>query len=350
MDQVVASVVRGGNNVCFSPISLTEVVRMIVSGSSGLSQQQLMTLFRAEISRHPVDLTRVASASGIICNLSRALFVHAAAPINHGFVQSTGATVQSVDFGSPSHAVALINQTISGLTHNQIPRLIPDGAVNPLTRVVAVSTVVFKGKWAHAFPPQNTIALGFNQRGGAVLQLPFMCNQTSVEFSDDSQLGPGAASRGAVAKLPYVGEQFAMRFFLPNPGCDVGQIDIRTALAAQLTKRDVRLMIPRFKVRTDLALAPVLQQIGCTAPFGPTHDFSPMTAPHPNDWYISQIFQSCLVEVSEEGTTAIAATAAVIRTRAMVPQFFCDRPFKFAITYEPTGEVLFCGTVENPSS
>jgi serpin B len=55
--------------------------------------------------------------------------------------------------------------------------------------------------------------------------------------------------------------------------------------------------------------------------------------------------------VNEEGTTAAAATAAVMTTRAMpAPPLLLtlDRPFLFFVENAASGAVLFAGVINSP--
>jgi len=69
------------------------------------------------------------------------------------------------------------------------------------------------------------------------------------------------------------------------------------------------------------------------------------------DLFISQIAHSALLHVDEEGTEAIAATAAVIARKAEViyDEFIADRPFLFFVVDRTSGCVLFLGRVSDPT-
>jgi serpin B len=69
--------------------------------------------------------------------------------------------------------------------------------------------------------------------------------------------------------------------------------------------------------------------------------------------YISAVLHKAFVDLNEEGTEAAAATAVVVKSRAMLrPEppavFRADHPFLFLIRHNPTGSILFLGRVANP--
>jgi serpin B len=67
------------------------------------------------------------------------------------------------------------------------------------------------------------------------------------------------------------------------------------------------------------------------------------------------VLHEALVEVDEEGTRAVAATAVMMEaTMALpgeppfVPEFRADRPFLFLIRDTKSGAILFLGRVLDP--
>eukprot|EP01083_Nonionella_stella_P144387 450734_1 len=68
------------------------------------------------------------------------------------------------------------------------------------------------------------------------------------------------------------------------------------------------------------------------------------------DAFVSNVYHGALMEVSEEGTEAAAATVVVFK-RKSIPRTFVltfDRPFVVVVLHQPTGIPLFMGRVEQP--
>jgi len=70
--------------------------------------------------------------------------------------------------------------------------------------------------------------------------------------------------------------------------------------------------------------------------------------------HISDVLHTALLELSEEGTVAAAATAVVMRTRGMVlpspvERVVFDRPFLLVIEAAESGAPLFLGAVVAPN-
>ncbi len=72
---------------------------------------------------------------------------------------------------------------------------------------------------------------------------------------------------------------------------------------------------PKFKVETTYEFSNILKHFNVKTLFTDQADFSGLSV---TDVYVSKIIQKCFVEVDEEGTEAAAATAVVMRTKAMM--------------------------------
>ena len=98
-------------------------------------------------------------------------------------------------------------------------------------------------------------------------------------------------------------------------------------------------------VRTELFIDPAR---GMPDAFDATRaDFSGMTGQR--ELWIDAVIHQALVEVSEEGTQASAATAVVIKKGGPpIPAFNAAHPFLYLIRDKQTGAIVFLGRVVNP--
>ena len=67
--------------------------------------------------------------------------------------------------------------------------------------------------------------------------------------------------------------------------------------------------------------------------------------------HISDVIHKALIEVSEEGTVAAAATAVIMKTRSLGPpplRLTFDRPFLMLVVHTPTGLPMFMGRFNLP--
>jgi serine protease inhibitor len=105
----------------------------------------------------------------------------------------------------------------------------------------------------------------------------------------------------------------------------------------------LQLSIPKFKLEStmDLVKNGALGKLGMKIALSRTADFSGITPS--KGLYLSQVLQKAVVELSEEGTTAAAATGAILVNRVGhigVP-FDVNHPFIAFIYDYQTETVLF---------
>ena len=110
--------------------------------------------------------------------------------------------------------------------------------------------------------------------------------------------------------------------------------------------------MPKFKLTHSANLAEPLKSLGMTNMFSSgIADFSGMDGT--KDLYVKFVKQKVAVEVNEEGSEAVAATALgfmlVSATFNPTQMFIVDHPFIFYIRDKLTGMLLFQGRVANPT-
>ena len=114
---------------------------------------------------------------------------------------------------------------------------------------------------------------------------------------------------------------------------------------SNLTTLKAHLLAAGLRSATDFDTAIANIGLGMADAFSlPAADFSGISGER--DLYISAIIHKAVVEVSEEGTEAAAATAVVCRCLCMknTPRVEVNRPFIFAICLKD-GTPLFMGQV-----
>ena len=116
---------------------------------------------------------------------------------------------------------------------------------------------------------------------------------------------------------------------------------------------DVTISLPRFKIDFKTDLKHSLESMGMENAFTTNADFSKMTS---EKVFIGRALQKTYMDVNEEGTEAAAVTAVVMMRAATAARpatpvnFRVDRPFIVALVDEPTDQILFLGTITNPST
>lgn len=262
-----------------------------------------------------------------------------------------GAGLRAVDYvTAPEDARTLINTWVEQQTHDRIVDLVPEGIIDPSTRLVLVNAIYLKAPWEHPFEKSLTASGPFHRLDGSTVNADLM-RRPDIEGGWVS----GEGFRAAV--VPYAGGKLAMSVVLPDDGLfqavegALAKGAYGAVLAQQAAPATVDLTLPRWSFRTAVPLKEPLEAMGMPTAFGDGADFTPMTD-EDLDLVIAEVLHQGFIAVDEEGTEASAATAVVMaETAAPVAEVLVvDRPFLFLIHDTEHGTPLFVGRVTDPTA
>jgi serpin B len=352
-----------GANLALSPYSIAVALAMTANGARGATGKQMLDVLHidslATYNAGMAALTQeLAGLAGpmklgdetVEIDLSAAnqLFGDQAVQWRRAFLtvlaKQYGAGMRTVDFVRDTEgARGLINRWTSDQTHDRLPEIMPQGSVDPSTRLVLVDALYFKAPWAAPFEKAATRQEAFRGADGRSMTVPMMTSQEGPRYVE------GHHFRGA--RLSYAGGTLAMTVALPGPGDESAALrellgGLRGSGADGLT-----LSMPRWTYRVATDLTAPLTSLGMTDAFSLDADFSGMTEDEGLE--ISDVLHQTYVAVDEEGTEAAAATAVgmtdSLALQAPAP-LVLDRPFLYAIHDAAHGAPLFVGRVADPSS
>jgi serpin B len=261
-----------------------------------------------------------------------------------------GAGMRLVDFeNAPENARKQINNWISDQTRKRIQNLIPQGAIDPATRLVLANAIYFKAFWQYQFDANRTSDEPFYLLNSVTVSVPMMSDESGKDLAYAQGDGWQAIA------LPYKGGLTEMAVIVPDAGtfesfeANLAAERYNEILSAMETQK-VILSMPKFTFDTQYGLSDILTRMGMQDAFDPTGaDFSGIDGQH--DLYISTALHEAFVAVDEKGTEAAAATVVIKGMGALMPEgivLTIDRPFFFVIRDVPTGTILFMGRVVDP--
>jgi serpin B len=358
----------GNENVFYSPYSISIALAMTYAGAKGQTADQMAQVmhFLLPADRlHPafnklaLELESRSKAEGIPpdqvfqLSVANSLWGQTGFSFEKDFLdvlaRNYGAGMRLVDYKKDAEAARkTINDWVSQSTNQKIKDIVPEGALDALTRLVLANAVYFKAAWLHPFGPDATRPGAFHLLDETTVDVPMMHEQAAMS----SMQGEGYRA----VELGYVGWQLSMLILLPDEG-QFGDVEARldaemvnTTLAA-MQYGEVILTLPKFKFEWSLGLVDGLRALGMKDAFDPASaDFSGMDGAR--DLFLSNVLHKAFVAVDEAGTEAAAATASVMPASAIPSsptEFVIDRPFFFLIRDDPTGTILFLGRVTNPA-
>jgi leukocyte elastase inhibitor len=244
-----------------------------------------------------------------------------------------------------------INRWVARQTEGKIDKLLD--AIDPDAPAVILNAVYFKAAWKNPFIARSTSDEDFRLTAASTVKVPTMHRMGSYQAATR----PGYRA----IRLPYSVDALSMVVVLPDEvsGADrLARALDAPALAAlfrDLTEfKTVSLALPRFKTSFRASLGKLFQGAGMRRAFDPQlADFSGMTNRPAREapLAINDVIHRAIIEVTEEGTEAAAATAITMMTTSMpskVEPFVVDRPFLFYIADDATGAILFQGRISDP--
>ena len=355
------------DNVFFSPYSISQALAMTYAGARGDTEKQMSDTLHFALSQdrlHPVfnglDIelgkrgvgAQGKDEEGFRLNIVNAIWgqedYRFLAEFLDVLAENYGAGLRTLDFvNAPEESRITINDWVSEQTEDRIEDLIPEGAIDALTRLVLTNAIYFNAAWQFPFNEDATADGPFYLLDGGEVIVPMMRQTESFGYTagDDYQ---------AVA-LPYDGHELSMVILLPREGrfeTFESSMDYQVIkdIISDLGNQQVNLTLPKFEFESEFSLKKALTAMGMPVAFSADADFSGMTGNR--DLAIDDVLHKAFVSVDEAGTEAAAATA-VIMTLTAVPAppvvVTVERPFIFLLRDIETGAILFVGRVVNPS-
>ena len=355
---------RVEGNLFLSPYSISTALAMTYGGARGDTARQMAATLHFTLDQkklHPAfaefrsHLNDVQKKEKIQLHTANSLWPHKDYPFLKAYLtlikKYYGASITPVDYKTANEeARTTINEWVEEQTEEKITDLIQPGVLTPLTRLVLVNAIYFKGNWARQFKKSLTQDAPFYLTAEKTVQAPFMSQEHTLRYGEDEGL--------QILELPYEGDDLATLILLPRRVN--GLAELEKALTPEnlnqwithLREQKIEVFMPKFKLASSFSLNETLVSMGMRDAFDQTRaNFAGMDGTML--LYISAAIHQAVVEVNEEGTEAAAATGIVMGLKAMPEPpltFRADHPFIFLIRDNKTGSILFIGRVVDPTT
>ncbi|KAM7229783.1 hypothetical protein CapIbe_019899, partial [Capra ibex] len=353
-------------NVFISPLSLSSALAMVLMGARGNTAAQMcQTLSLNKSSGGGENVHQ--DFQNLLSEVNRMDTQYLLRTANRLFGEKTydflscfkdacrvfyQAEMEELDFVSATEeSRKRINTWVAEKTEDKIRDLLSANSVNPMTRLVLVNAIYFKGNWDKQFNKENTRERPFKVSKNVEKPVQMMFKKSTCKMTYIEEIST------QILVLPYVGQELNMVILLPSESTDLNTVEKALTYEKFVTwtkpdtmdEDEVEVFLPRFSLEESYNMEGVLRDLGMTDAFEAAQaDFSGMSCQQ--DLHLSKIVHKSFVEVTEEGTVAAAATVARITPRILriLPRFCADRPFLFFIQHGKTGAILFCGRFCSP--
>ncbi|XP_054840050.1 serpin I2 [Eublepharis macularius] len=348
-------------NILYSPLGAASALGMVHLGTKGKARNEISQLLNLQSDAREAfaPLQTLFSVTSkrkeFTFNLANALYLQEGFVVKEQYLHSNKeffqTAVKLVNFQDTKASAEAISTWVENKTDGQIKNLVSSEDLGPLTRLLLVNAIYFKGNWEQVFKAESTSLMDFTKSDGSVTSVPMMHLQLRTKlghFSDHKV-------NYQVLELPYKGSEFSLVLILPAEDVPIGEVE--NLITAELIKDwfakmeeddEVEISLPRFKIEQKLDLKETLQALNVIEIFNNGCDLSGLT--DSADVHISQAIQKVCIEVNEDGSEAAASTGmhvAAIMSMAR-NQFVANRPFLFILKHNSTGSIIFMGKLASP--
>ncbi|XP_011687091.1 PREDICTED: leukocyte elastase inhibitor-like [Wasmannia auropunctata] len=330
------SVTNRRENVVFSPISVSIALLLVLLGSAGKTFDEVSRVLGLEtgvdISQHSEivhqmygqllaimnyrvegsNMPRVSSASGI--------FVQQGYPIRPEFraisENAYNSEVINLDFRTKGReARDTINTWVKKRTMDKIDTILNEPP-DPLTTVIFLSTLYFKGEWNQHFLELMTSRKPFFIEPNDTVEIDMMYKRGDFPFYEDKSLDV------KIVGLPYKGLENAER---------------NTKSRSRRQSRPIDENFLRF-IRSQ------------NFPFYGLDNLRNGGSLVNPGLYANDVLHKVEMDVTEKGTEAATTTTFWLqRKNYNQNRLVANRPFMFFIRHNPTKLILFWGTINVPT-
>ena len=356
-------------NIFFSPYSITSALAMTYAGAAGDTAAEMAKALRftgheTEIHAAMRSLQQrhdsIPKETGTFSVANR-LWLDGREKLIPGFSaivgENYGAGVETVDFLNAAERARLeINDWVAQKTRDKIKDLLQASDVTRDTNLVLVNAVYFNSAWLDPFDKKDTEEEPFRAGKNKQHNVPMMRKKKNFLYGEN----PDAQW----IDIPYKIPGYSLVIFLPRENESFTQLEeFERKLTAEalsswmrdMRRREVELIMPKFKDERRYPLAGLLQKLGMDLAFTDDADFSGMVEDARRDGQVVQIgsvIHQAFIELDEERTEAAAATAVIMmRATGMPPKehtvFRADHPFIYCLT-DGLGTILFMGRMAEP--
>jgi serine protease inhibitor len=340
-------------NVAIAPISVAMALQIVYNGAGGVTQQGMaQTLQLGSLSMQDLNNDNAALQGSLLnpdpqvqLTIANSLWMHLGIDsVPAAFTQMDqmyyGATVGDLA-GAPANVDAWVSTSTNGLITNILPNV-------DYASVIAViaNVIYFKGHWTTAFDPGRTAPAPFTLADGTQVSVQMMHQSATYGYLKGANF--------QAVRIPYGQGRMSMLVVMPDAGTSLNSLlagvtsDVIAGWVGQLQTAFGSVALPRFSTTFGASLVQPLTALGMQDAFCSSQQAS---FPGIGPACIGDVEHKTVVEVDESGTVAAGATAVIFTSVVELPQFTVtlDHPFLYAIRDDKTGELLFIGTMTNPS-
>ena len=252
-------------NLFFSPYSISTALSMTNGGARDETTKQMAATLHFSLESDNIHsafadmqskLNAIQRKKEIQLNIANSLWPQDKYPFLKEYLKLAKkyyrTEITPLDYKTNSEdARKKINAWVEEKTNNKIKNIIstpPD----PLTRLILVNAIYFKGDWASQFKKSATTEMPFYLNDSQSIEVPMMHQISEFNYGKDESL--------QVLELSYAGNKLLMWVILPKKIDGLQNLeeiltkDSLEGWTRNLSKRNVAVYLPRFKMTSEFRL------------------------------------------------------------------------------------------------
>ncbi|KAF1377056.1 hypothetical protein PFLUV_G00217930 [Perca fluviatilis] len=351
--QLAAHADSQGQNIFFSPASVSTALAMLSVGAQGETHRQLFSglgfnssiLTQTDVDQSFQMFLQRANNTSQDASEGTAVFVDNRFKPKPEFLQTLKQSYLAdgfnVDFTKATESADTINKYVEEKTNGKIDKLVEN--LDPDTVMYLISYIYYKGKWATPFDPKLTKQDDFNVDENTKVPVDMMNLKASFHTFHDFEL------RTRVLQLPF-NSSYSMLLMLPDVMATLENAispSHITKWMKAMTRRRHDVYIPKFSIKTSYKLKDVLPGMGMTDMFGDHANLRGIS--EEQGLSVSEVVHKATLDVDEAGAEASGATGISPIGVSSIPVWKFNRPFMVIITERNTEKILFLGKIINPT-
>ncbi|GAB1864140.1 Antithrombin-III [Camponotus japonicus] len=381
-----AALIESKDNIFFSPQSIHQALSLAYFGARGTTESSLKQALRIPEQLTKIDVQRYYAFEKSLNQLrpqmnespdyeykvANKFWITNSRKLRDCMFDFFGDQMQVTDFRTnPAEVRTRINDWVSNMTKGHIRDLLPPNSISEDTDLVLANAAYFKGLWAQRFDPKNSKRDIFYASARQNSVITFMRQKGNFNHVVSEELGVH------ILELPYKGNDVSMFVLLPpfstaralsqdsepqdgirqlveRLATEKGSRELRQLLDDGMPPREVEVDLPRFEIERELQLNQLLYALGAGELLSPgAADLRGFVADGEPSLHLGDAIHRARIEVTEEGTTAAAATAIFTfrSSRPTEPAIFnANHPFVYLIYDKHDRTVLFTGIFRSPAN
>ncbi len=308
------------NNIVISPISIFEILSLVSNGAVGKTQLEILKTLKSntviELNRYLETINKILylKQESSIIYIANAIF--SKVKIKKEFTDISKRYFVDI---SPLYSHIQINEWVKKNTNNKITNMI-ESIEN--IRLLLINAIYFKSDWFNKFRKELTEEGIFNNKD----KVHYMNNIfTSNEYYEDENV--------QITSLYYSSYKFKAIIVLEKEGkkFDINKVN---NYIKKFKKKNVKLILPKFKIEYNIDLIEILKEMGMEISFTEMANFNNLN--ENSELFINQIKHKSFLEVNEDGTEAGSSTVIAMNDALVVDYYnmIVNRPFFFGIIHQ----------------